>query len=66
MRQKDWKTDASLNYKIENLMRDLDLDPEYYYEYEQRFIKDMFRRTFPLTEPQKKYLDRIWEKHLER
>lgn len=52
---------------ILELSKDLDIDPEYYNDYEHAFIRNIARKKNPyLNDAQKRFLDRLWNKHLSR
>lgn len=53
-------------YRIEHLHKDVQLDPEYYNDWEKQFVDSLFRQERPLSDKQVGALDKLWEKHLKR
>lgn len=52
-------------YRIEQLDRDMDIDPEYYTGWEKDFVRSV-KRTIAFTLPQSNTIDNLWKKHLKR
>lgn len=52
--------------KIEKIARAMSLDPEYFSDWESRFVDGLIAQHYPLTESQLKSLELLWQKNLKR
>jgi hypothetical protein len=52
--------------RIKQVLRTMEIDPEYFNEWEKQFVKSLDKQKFPASDKQIKAFDAIFEKHQKR